>query len=104
MAADTVEYISGEKKNIGIEVNSIFNEEFTITSATFTLTRESDDVVVISETATRYTETVGSSTICKEVYYLLDSTSLDLGKYVAEFTYIVNTETVKYRVDVYIMA
>jgi len=59
--------------------------------------------VIIDNTATRYSETVGSSSVCKEVYYLLDSTSLDLGKYVAEFTYVVNTEIVKARIKVYIM-
>lgn len=92
------EYIKNEKKVLGIEVDSIFNEEFTIVSATFKLTRDSDSEVVISETAA---ETSG-----KEVYYLIDTTvdDITIGKYTAEFAYIVSTEVMIYRVPVSIVS
>ena len=96
MALETVEFIQGEKKNLDIEVHSIYNESFTITSGIFTLTDAVDDVI-INATATRYVETINDAEVCKEIYYLLDTSSLDVGKYTGQFTYIVNTETLKYR-------
>jgi hypothetical protein len=102
MATETIEFIQGEKKDISIEVHSVYNDSFNITSGTFNLL-DSDGDTVVNETATRYVETVNGSEICREIYYTLDTTNMSSGKYTGTFTYVVNTEILKYRFTVSIL-
>ena len=92
------EYVKNEKKVLGIEVDSVYNEEFTITSGTFKLTRDSDSVVVIDE--------VAATVSTNEVYYLIDTTLtvITVAKYTAEFSYIINTEQMIYRIPVSVVS
>ena len=92
------EYVKNEKKVLGIEVDSIYNEDFTIVSGTFKLTRDSDSVVVVAE--------VSATVSSNEVYYLIDTTvaAITVAKYTAEFSYIINTETMIYRIPVSVVS
>ena len=96
MALETVEFILGEKKEISIEVHSVYNEVFNVTSGSFCLT-DSDGATAVDVTATLYIETIDNEEICKEIYYTLDTTGMDLGKYTGVFTYVVNGEILKYK-------
>lgn len=102
MATETVEFIQGEKKDISIEVHSVYNDSFTITSGTFKLI-DSNDSTVVDASATRYVETVNDSEICREIYYTLDTSDMSAGKYTGIFTYVVNTEILKYRFTIAIL-
>ena len=102
MALETIEFVKGEIKEISIEVHSVYNDSFTITSGTFKLVDSSGDTT-LDESATRYVETIDSSEICREIYYALDTTSMTSGKYTGTFTYVVNTEILKYRFVVSIL-
>jgi hypothetical protein len=78
-----IEFIKTEKKNIVIEIDSIFNEQFTITSANFTFKDSSGNILI---------DDVEAEIDSQEIYYLLDSTSYDAGRYIAEFQYVINSE------------
>lgn len=89
-----IEFIQTEKKNIVIEIDSIFNEQFTITSANFTFKDSSGNILI---------DGVEAEIDGQEIYYLLDTTSYDTGRYVAEFQYVVNTERLITRIKVAII-
>ncbi len=89
-----VEFIKTEKKNIVIEIDSIFNEQFTITSANFTLKDSLGNILI---------DSVEAEIDSQEIYYLLDTTAYDVGRYVAEFQYVINTERLIARIKIAII-